>query len=376
MLPRLACIALLCGATWAGCGPSSPATDGGNHVDAASSVDGGGNHTDAGPHIDATPQPDGIEGCDPKDFTLQQNPRPQMYLVVDRSGSMNDPGSAPPATKWDELEAAVDWALGEFQGAIEFGLLAYPEGPECTTPGPQVLFDVNNKAAVMSEIESSVPAGGTPTAAALTNAASSLGALGAPDTPKFIILATDGGPNCNYFLSAQPSCGCTYASSPDYCCTSYPGMCIYGNSCLDDDNTLGVITHLHDDLGIDTFVIGLPGTAEYVSLLDEMALAGGKPQIGGATDYYDVANQAELQSALETIAVSVISCTLVLDEAPEQPDEVRIYIDGILVPRDITDGWDYTDDTQLEIELHGASCGTLQDGDEHVVTATFACVVG
>ena len=375
MLARLALALSVAGIA---CGPSSGDEDAAlDTSDAAVNVADAGPTVDAAATIDGLPTPDGIEGCDPKNFTLQQGPRPQMYLVVDRSGSMNDPGSAPPATKWDELKAAVDWALGQFAGAIEFGLLAYPEGPECTTPGPQVLFDANNHAAVMYELDLSTPAGGTPTAAALNNAASSLTALGASESPKYVILATDGGPNCNYLLSASPECSCTYSSTTDYCCTSYPGICLYGNSCLDDSGTLGVITDLHDDLGIDTFVIGLPGTAEYVSLLNAMAVAGGQPQLGGATDYYDVANQAELETALQAIAVSVIACTLVLDEVPAEPDGVLIYIDGILVPRDTTktNGWDYTDATLLEIELYGSACTTLQDGDEHVVTATFPCVV-
>ena len=358
------------------CGPGGSGRDDAG-VGGADDGGGGGdapvNAIDAGPGIDTDA---GIQGCNPQSFTLQQNPSPEIYLVVDRSGSMLDLGSVPPATKWDELRGAMAGALALFDGVIEFGLLMYPTGDQCTTPGPQVGFELDNRSAIMSQLDNAVPAGGTPTAAALNNAAQSLLGLGDVGSPKYIILATDGGPNCNYFLSANPSCACTYSSTAQFCCTSTPDTCVFGNTCLDDTGTLDVVTDLHDNMNIDTFVIGLPGTAEYVTLLEALAVAGGQPQ-AGPTSFYDATNQAELAAALQTIAVSVISCKLSLAQPPDNPDGVRLYIDGVEVPRDITqnNGWDYTDSTFTEIELFGAACGLLQDGDEHTVTATFACVV-
>ncbi|MFH2008158.1 MAG: hypothetical protein ABI333_16365, partial [bacterium] len=182
-------------------------------------------------------------------------------------------------------------------------------------------------------------------------------------------------PNCNYFLSADPECLCTQAA-PEHCCTNHPATCMFGFTCLDDDQTLTVI----DDLraaGIDTVVIGLAGTAEYEALLNAMAVAGGRPQVGGSTDYYPAGNQAEILQALQTIAVTMISCEIVLEEPPDMPDLVRIYMDGIEVTRDQgqQNGWDYTDGSNTTIALYGDACDTLQNGDEHTLTATFACVV-
>jgi hypothetical protein len=151
---------------------------------------------------------------------------------------------------------------------------------------------------------------------------------------------------------------------------------VFGHTCLDDLHSLDVIGSLHDVDLIDTFVIGLAGTEEYVSLLNAMAVAGGRPQ-AGLTSYYPANNQAELQAALQSIAVSVISCSIPLEEAPDLPDLVRVYMDGGTVPRDTShqNGWDYTDSGHLEIMLYGAACEALQDGQVHDVTATFACVV-
>ncbi len=373
---RLTIHALMLSAVLA-CGPGP---DGGNGTGGDDGGGGGGvdapvnTGADAAPITDATPKPDGIEGCNPENFTLQQAPPPEVMLVIDRSGSMLEQGSTAGVTKWDELEAAVDFVANQFDASIHFGLLMYPTGGECSTSGPQVGVGANNAGAVLYYISGANPAGGTPTAAALVNAASSMTSLGDPMSPKFIILATDGGPNCNYFLDSQPSCSCTYASSPEYCCTAYPDTCIFGNTCLDDSGTLSVMDDLHANDGIDTFVIGLEGTAEYVDLLNAMAMSGGRPQ-AGSTSYYPASSQAQLQSALQAIASSVISCTIDLGQAPQVPNDVRIWIDGREVSRDPTNGWNYSDPSNTQIDLSGAACDTLRDGTEHVVTATFGCVV-
>lgn len=363
--------ALLLVVALAACGPSGNAgwADGGGH-------DGGGGGDDSGPPQDAPVAdalgPDGIQGCDPKAFTLQQSPPAEVYLVIDRSGSMLEPGSNPALTKWQELNAAVDPVLTQFEGAIDFGLTMYPTDAECGVTGPQVKFGPHNRGAIMSRLTAATPAGGTPTAAALNNAAASLRALGTTGAQKLIILATDGGPNCNYFLSASPSCSCSL-SNLALCCTNYPQQCVWGKNCLDDAHVLEVIDALHTQ-GIDTVVIGLPGSGAYSSLLDMMAVQGGRPNTG-ATYYYAANNQAELQAALQTIAVSVISCEIDLQEAPEIPDGVKIYIDGHEVPRDSNNGWSYNDNTHLKITLHGTACGTLQDGQKHELIATVPCVV-
>ena len=321
---------------------------------------------------------DALPGCKPQNFTLKQAPSAEVYLVLDRSGSMNDKAPSATLTKWKELHGAADFVLQKYESSIHFGLLMYPSDAMCKTPGPQVKVDINNRAAVLSYLSKATPAGGTPTAAALNNAAASLSKLGDANAKKYLVLATDGGPNCNYLLSSSPACACTYASSKDYCCTSHPtAKCNVGHTCLDDANSLSVIKNIRANKGITTFVIGLEGTAEYVTLLEAMAIAGGAPQTGGTTSYYKASSKTDLQNALNIIAASVISCTIDLAQKPKYPDYVLVYLDGTPVPRDKskTNGWDYLDATMTKIKLYGTYCKKLQDGTKHTLTATFKCEV-
>jgi len=287
---------------------------------------------------------------------------------------MLEPGTTPGLTRWQELNGAVDTVLARFEAVIEFGVLTYPANTECNTSGPQVRFGLYNRTKILNHLSSQTPAGGTPTAAALTNAASSLKALGSPDTAKFLILATDGGPNCNYALSASPSCTCGLTNAT-LCCTNYPAPCYFGQNCLDDERTVNVIKSLATQ-GIQTFVIGLPGSGGYAEVLDKMAVAGGRPNTGG-TYYYAPTNQAELAAALETIAGSIISCRIDLQQTPEFPDGVLVYMDGVKVPRDPNHahGWDYANEEKTTIEFYGPTCEAFQDGKEHNVVATFPCPV-
>src|SRR5262249_39088811 len=119
--------------------------------------------------------------------------------------------------------------------------------------------------------------GGTPTAATLRALAPRLTALSGRT---FVILATDGGPNCN----PDSACGadrcminiehqsdsCTPGGTLNCCASDLFGP----RNCLDDDATSAAIADLAR-AGIPTFVIGVPGSVPYAAALERMAVAGG-----------------------------------------------------------------------------------------------------
>ncbi len=332
---------------------------------------------DGGPTPDIYQAPDSkLSGCNPMSFTLKQAPAAEVYLVVDRSGSMAEKSTGSKVTKWVEMYSAVQAALKQFQGTLRLGLLMYPVDKQCAVAGPQVTIGFSKVNAILYHLNKAVPLGGTPTGAAISNAAQSLKDLGSKSTRKYLILATDGGPNCNYLISAASGCQCTLPDKK-YCCTSYTQTCYSGHTCLDQTNTLKVISDLHSLEKISTFVIGLDGTDEYKSLLNEMAKSGGVPLTGGTASYYSASDLEGLKSALKTIVGSVISCEIQLESVPKQPDQVLIFLDGQKVVRDKTkkNGWDYSDSTLKKIKLFGKACELLQVGKKHKLTATFACDV-
>ena len=136
----------------------------------------------------------------------------------------------------------------------------------------------------------SAPVGSTPTAATLNAILPGLAALPGQTA---VVLATDGGPNCNATANCdEANCipniehdppGCTTGVN---CCTEAIAGPDASRNCLDSLATKNAVMALHDK-GIKTFVVGVPGSSPYAALLDDLAVAGGTARLG-TTAYYDV----------------------------------------------------------------------------------------
>jgi hypothetical protein len=175
-----------------------------------------------------------------------------MLIVLDKSGSMAfDEGGG--RTRWDAMKEALSEALRTPSAEnIEFGLWLYPfpdsgsdpiDASTCgvdnnccempTSSDPQVGIG-EGAAQVETVLDDTEPGGGTPTAVALERALDYFtnGPGGDRSGEKYVLLATDGGPNCNAGLS----CGadvCT-ANMDGRSCEDVPD-----NNCCDDDLTGG-----------------------------------------------------------------------------------------------------------------------------------------
>jgi len=293
---------------------------------------------------------------------------PLLYFVFDASGSMGqfDGGQ----TRYAQVrEAALDMT-SSLGALVRVGAAVFPSasGDGCVA-GDEVYSPKVGPGAVFASSIDVAPNGGTPTAATLRALLPELAA--APD-PKVVLLATDGAPNCN---PDKPCDASACMINIDGLCPTDVGNCceppqgIYEN-CVDRLATLQAIQDLKN-AGVNVYVIGIPGSELYGTILDQMALSGGVPQSGQSTYYYKVDDLGTLGDLFKQIGSSLVSCTFDLADPPEAPGLTNVYFDGEVVVADPTDGWVWIDaDT---IELEGAACDSLKSGAVKKVRVVSGC---
>jgi hypothetical protein len=234
------------------------------------------------------------------------------------------------------------------------------------TPGPA-------QAALLTALGRIPAAGGTPTAETLSSLLPRLRSL---PGKTYVVLATDGGPNCNAAAvcpvtqctaNIDNAAGCPTGGPPNCCDAAHNGA----QACLDAQPTLDAVQAIVM-AGIPLYVVGIPGSAPYATFLDQLALAGGKAQ--GAEPFYyaiDTAGQAALQSVLSSIAAKITaSCTLDLDQAPPDPGLVNVFFDESPLPQSGPDGWTLSGST---VTIEGASCERIQQGAVLDVRVVAGC---
>ncbi|HEX7671974.1 MAG TPA: VWA domain-containing protein, partial [Polyangiaceae bacterium] len=223
--------------------------------------------------------------------------RPNFYFVLDASGSMKDPMPDNQATslgivpsRYTAARLAIRSLIRKVGHRISYGAALFPgeESAGCTPgtevfptqPGDPVAYvrskrDGPVETHLFNILTARTPDGLTPTAA-------SLGAIKAPllalSGKTYAFLLTDGAPNCNADRA------CTAAE----CTVNIEGACPGGDAhnccdptyklydyrwCLDADPTVQAVTDLAS-AGIQTYVIGMPGTDDYANVLDRLAEAG------------------------------------------------------------------------------------------------------
>jgi hypothetical protein len=186
---------------------------------------------------------------------------------------------------------------------------------------------------------------------------------------RYVVLVTDGAPNCNPLQGARTQCLCTFDDCTN---TATPWL-----GCLDDLSTVAAVEALAVS-GVATWVIGYD-TPQLTATLNAMAAAGGT----GRDTYIPVEDQATLSAALDAIAADLVSCTYTLSAPPGDPSYVRVLLDGSPVPhstqRSLDGGLEPSTAGSFVLEggdrvrLEGAACERLQDGLTHELTITREC---
>ena len=273
--------------------------------------------------------------------------KPELMLVLDRSGSMRELAEMSTSTRWDETTAALIDVLTRTDGTFSWGLKTFPTPRGCMVT-PDVDVEINpSSAPALDLIRNTLPndlASGTPTGEAVLIATRNLRARATPNA-KYLVLATDGAPAC------PP-----------------------GSPLVEQRKAINAVAEAFAS-GIPTLVIGIAtADTEADIILTDLAKAGGR-QRPGAQLYYSVENRKELVDALTEIGTVVASCGFTLEKEPPSPDDVAVDVDGMRITRDPTqmDGWNYNSPGTRAITLYGPICERVKSGQVKEVNIIFGC---
>ncbi len=330
------------------------------------------------------PPPDAGYLCGQLITQIHKDP-PNLYFVLDTSGSMGTPVGM--ATRYSLVRASTLHLVQSLGGLINVGAALFPRGVTNDDPchvGGEVLpvtpgdtLDV----AGFAKLINVAPFGGTPTAATLSALYPTLTKL---PGRTIVVLATDGGPNCNAAATCgaddcmgniESSCfgnSCCSPTGPNCCAASInqgPLDCVDRKASVDAVSKLAAA-------GVRVYVVGIPGSETYGTVLDQMALASGAPQI--APPFYSkVEDYASLTGTLGAIAALSVSCEFELAVPPPDPSLVNVYLDNDVLLQDLTDGWVWKAATaqapKQTIELRGAACQRLKIGRVKQVQIAAGC---
>jgi hypothetical protein len=323
--------------------------------------------------------------------------RPNLYLVLDRSGSMLEALAGSSLSKYSNALGAIGNLLRTIGHRVNYAAAAFPgePNPSGCEPGREVfslrpgdplsygLSGANGPALteLLSQLQMLWPTdGGTPTSETLNALRPELVSLKGRTS---VVLLTDGAPNCNSAARCtaeqcmpnlagwcDPALNCCDPSSVP------PGSQLF---CVDGDAAEQAVLAL-SDAGIQTYVVGLPtsknettieASALYTSVLDRLAIAGGTAK-STSPRYYRASDTTALGDALRAIGVEVaVRCDIALTAPPPDPTLVNVYLDTALLEADPIDGWSWTSATS--VALRGKACERLLAGDVLQVQVVSGC---
>ena len=351
-------------------GNTSTGGIGGNSNAGASGIGGNGNGgtsgigggAAAGGNNDASPPTDAA--CVPFEQTGVGS-HPDILVLLDASGSMdNDTGEnncdmgCGAKSKWALTTAAVNQVVTATSANVSWGLKFFADKDAmCTvSSGVSVPLGQGNAAAIATAIAGRTSANGgvanggaTPTRAAVTAAVAYLSTI-ADGNPKFLLLATDGQPNC-------PATGTSET----------------------DDSTAAIAAVSNTfQAGVPTFVVGIGTLYSTEVVLDSLAKAGGHPR-AVMPAYYPASSTADLVTALNQLVGIARTCRLpVAAPAGHSRDAIEVLADGTAIPHDPThvNGWDYSDPAHTGVDLYGAACTSAMTGATVRLSIVFQCPPG
>lgn len=326
---------------------------------------------------------------------------PDILIVQDKSlsmtndkddkqckGASGNDGNCGADSKWTQVTAALSDVLSMTDMTVNWGLIYFgDETTQCgETAKPVVpVASMNSPAITKAFVGQPDLTGqvGTPTRSAIINAVKYMKSL--TDTnPKYLMLATDGQPNCppsgsggNNGQTGSGGAGGRGGRS-GMMGAGFPGGGT--NNGANTDDSAGSEQAVADALtaGFPTFVIGIGNTGG-AAVLNAMAVAGGKPIPGmpGGNSYYQVNNTADLETALAQILGTVATCVFDIGPPPNNMatvDRVAVFGDGNMIDHDSTNGWDFSNSDKTQVTLYGPICDQVKAATIKDVTVAFGCL--
>jgi hypothetical protein len=290
---------------------------------------------------------------------------PDILIVLDRSLSMQA------ENRWAPSVMAVQQITAELQGRVAFGLMTFPgtgggggggrgggNGQDLTcAPGSLNVPVASNSAGMIANALNNMrPGGATPTAVTLAAARDEIQKLDVdPDAkprPKYVLLVTDGAPNCTDGMppagGMQTAVGSLEPAQVD--------------ASINEIKTMA-------KAGVKTYVLGYDtqNEATLKTALDRMAQAGGT----GDKAHRAVESQQTLVDQLRKITDLAITCDFTLDGAVRDASYVLVKLDGKQLNLGDDDGWTLSKD-HTSVTVQGPSCDTLKQ-DGHRLTVSVEC---
>jgi hypothetical protein len=341
-----------------GCGPRSSTHGNG---DAGSNgndntADGGGGSGDGSGEYDAAI-------CQEDEFSIQALP-PNLLIMLDRSGSMDNPVPNSSGNRWDVSCDAIRQVVTDFDTVIRFGLATYssclPGG--CSAGAIRVPIADNNSGPIIGFLD--------PLAGEGSWNGQQINGQG-----KVQYLCDSGDPETTTGSSLQamvgePSLADTDRENAILLLTDgeESGSCVQGGV----NGSVAAGNLFAQNPPVKTYAVGFMGAN--VGELQAIATAG------GTTQPYFADQAQELHQALQTIAADVVSCEYALPglDPNADPNQVNFYFDGQLVGYDdgcqVGTGWTWVDPNHTMVRFCQDACDRLKDHLVNTVTATFGCL--
>jgi hypothetical protein len=191
-----------------------------------------------------------------------------------------------------------------------------------------------------------------------------------------VLLATDGGPNCNTANTCDET----------HCTTNLDGQCPAGSNCCDKNgqsclDDAAVVKQIQDlqTAGVSTFVVGIPGTEVYSQYLDNFAVSGGVTNPAAPPSYYAVSAMGGVQGLVDvftSITTHLVrNCDVALENTntPMNPDLVNVAVDCQVVPYADGAGWTISGTDQKTLVIAGDVCDAIQTKGAGRVDVVYGC---